>query len=235
MKELDGRPPTSHFHVQSAYDSLLSTLELNFFITKYYEMKDRDGKEVSVFALNNGLCQQEAITFGRPTGKREHRLYFVERFFDFTPIVVAYVRANQEIVCGGCGTKHSFELLGAIQAFDMLCPTCKSSRCVVVNLSRKYEKLIQEVSAETLLPPTELGILQTLHNEKRKMFANEIAAELDCSYQLVGKRSLNLADRDLIDRDKNDQGRRIFEIRTEAEEVYFTKSSDDKLRFDDQD
>jgi hypothetical protein len=34
MGELAGRPPTSHFHALIDYDSVLSTLELNFFITK---------------------------------------------------------------------------------------------------------------------------------------------------------------------------------------------------------
>jgi len=55
MQMIKGRPPTSHFHAVSEFDSLLSTLELNFFLTKYFEMKDRDGRKVSVFALNFGL------------------------------------------------------------------------------------------------------------------------------------------------------------------------------------
>lgn len=232
MQEIKGRPPTSHFHVASAYDEILSTLELNFFITKYYEMKDRDGREVSVYALNNGLCQSEAIAFGRPTGSREHRLYFVERVFDYTPLLLGYVRANQEIVCSGCNAKHSFDLLAAIQAYDMLCPSCKAGRCRVVNLSRKYEALIQEISPESLLPPTELGILQTLHDANRALFANDIAQELDCSYQLVGKRSKHLAERSLVSRN-TEQGRRVFSIRPEAQELYFTPSSDDKLDFGD--
>ena len=67
-----GRPPTSHFHVITAFDSLLSTLELNFFVTKYYEMKDRDGREVSVYALNFGLCERYSIALEGPEdfGKR---------------------------------------------------------------------------------------------------------------------------------------------------------------------
>jgi hypothetical protein len=79
MRNIAGRPPTSHFHVLTEFDSLLSTLELNFFLTKYFEMKDRDGRKVSVFALNFGLCEKHSIEFGRPAGKREYRLYFVER------------------------------------------------------------------------------------------------------------------------------------------------------------
>ncbi|MCE5211478.1 MAG: MarR family transcriptional regulator [Deltaproteobacteria bacterium] len=231
MSELPGRPPTSHFHVVTDYDPVLSTLELNFFLTKYYEMKDRDGRDVSVYALNYGLCQQQAISFGRPMKKREHRLYFVERIFDYSPIIASYIKVNQEIVCDSCGRRHDHEMLPAIQTFDMLCPGCKTGKCKIVNLSRKYERLIKEVSEENLLPATELGILKTLHDERRTMFAKEIAAELDCSYQLVGKRGRNLSERDLISREENEQGRRVFEIKDGAEAIYFMPDPNDNMDF----
>jgi hypothetical protein len=213
------------------YDSVLSTLELNFFLTKYYEMKDRDGNEVSVYALHYGLCQQQTISFGRPREKREHRLYFVERIFDFSPIIASYIKVNQEIVCDQCGHRHSYELFSAIQAYEMLCPKCKKGTCRVVNLSRKYEQLIKSVDDENLLPDTELGILKTLHDERKRMFAREIATELDCSYQLIGKRGRNLAERDLVHREENEKGRRVFEISKTAEEVYFTVVPQDKMDF----
>jgi hypothetical protein len=231
MRDLPGRPPTSHFHAKVEYDAVLSTLELNFFLTKYYEMKDRDGRDVSVYALNYGLCQQEAITFGRPREKREHRVYFVERIFDFTPIIISYIKVNQEIVCDHCRQRHGHEMLPAIQAFDMLCPECRAGTCHLVNLSRKYERLIRAIANENLLPGTELGILKTLHDERKRMFAMEIASELDCSYQLVGKRGRNLAERGLVLRDENDRGRRVFEITATAEDVYFTDSPDDAIDF----
>ena len=107
MQKIRGRPPTSHFHVVSEFDALLSTLELNFFVTKYFEMKDRDGRKVSVFALNFGLCEKHSIEFGRPVGEREFRLYFVERIFDdsgITPFI--FLQANQEIKCASCGAVY---------------------------------------------------------------------------------------------------------------------------------
>jgi len=234
LSELSGRPPTSHFHIASSYDDILSTLELNFFVSKYYEMKDRDGREVSVYSLNYGLCQQQAINFGKPKGKREHRLYFVERIFDYTPIILSYIKVNQEIICNKCGTKHDHDKLPAIQAFDMLCIACKEGTCKVINLSKKYENLINEISDESLLPQTELGILKTLHDERREMFAKEIASELDCSYQLVGRRGKNLADRNLVGRDENDQGRRVFKIGQNAEEIYFSEAKDTEFDFGDE-
>ncbi len=231
MRDFAGRPPTSHFHVVTDYDPVLSSLELNFFITKYYEMKDRDGREVSVYSFNYGLCQQQTIAFGRPREKREHRLYFVERIFDFSPIIISYIKVNQEIVCEDCGHRHGHEMLPAIKAFDMLCPQCKKGICRVVNLSRKYERLIKSVSDESLLPSAEIGILKTLHDERRSMFAKEIASELDCSYQLIGKRGKILADRDLVLRDENEKGRRVFEISSTAEDVYFKDVADDSMDF----
>jgi DNA-binding MarR family transcriptional regulator len=226
MKEITGRPPTSHFHILSEFESILSSLELNFFLTKYYEMRDRDGREVSVYALNYGLCQQESISFGRPREKREQRLYFVERIFDYSYIIRSYLTMNQEIICDFCGTKHKAESLSALEQYDMLCPTCKKGICKVVNLSRKYADLINQVSENALLPQTELGILKTLHDERQEMFAKQIALELDCSYQLVGKRGRNLSDRELVVRTENESGRRVFQISEKATKTYFENNSE---------
>lgn len=126
-------------------------------------------------------------------------------------------------------------MLAAIQTFEMLCPRCKQGTCHLVNLSRKYERLIRSVADENLLPNTELGILKTLHDERKRMFAGEIAAELDCSYQLVGKRGRNLAERDLVVRETNEKGRRVFEISTTAEGVYFAESAEDAMEFEAKD
>jgi len=234
MREIIGRPPTSHFHVISEYESVLSSLELNFFLTKYYEMKDRDGKEVSIYALNFGLCQQESINFGRPRDKREYRLYFVERIFDYSPIVSTYLAMNQEIVCDNCGEKHEASDLPTLEKYGMLCPQCRDGNCKIINLSKKYGDLIKEVSKDSLLPQTELGMLKTLHDERTNMFANQIAAELDCSYQLIGKRGRNLSERELVERTENIKGRRIFRITDEAEYIYF-KDNEDQDNFDFED
>ncbi|MBE7176713.1 MAG: hypothetical protein INR69_09930 [Mucilaginibacter polytrichastri] len=234
MQELTGRPPTSHFYISSKFEAVLSSLELNFFLTKYYEMKDRDGKEATVYALNYGLCQQESISFGRPQEKREHRLYYVERIFDYSYIITSYLKLNQEIVCDSCGAKHESESLTAIQQFGMLCPRCKIGTCKIINLSRKYADLIRTVSADTLLPETDLGILKILNDERENLFAKQIAAELDCSYQLVGKRGKNLSEKNLVYRLENENGRRVFKISDKATNIYFeTETTRDEFDFDD--
>lgn len=229
MRDLPGTPPTSHFHVATELESLLATLELNFFLTKYYEMSDRDGHKVAVYALSFGLCQKYAIAFGRPTDRREHRLYFVERIFDYASLMRNFIKKNQEIRCTKCDATFEVDKLDALKIYDMRCPKCQAGTCVLTNLSRKYESLLKSVAPELLLPATELGILQTLKTEKRPMYAGEIAAEMDKSYQLVGKRGRMLAERGLVERSWNEHDRRVFEITNLAAVSYFTDDATDAL------
>jgi DNA-binding transcriptional ArsR family regulator len=139
------------------------------------------------------------------------------------------MQQNQENRCTNCGTTYELEKLDALKMFGMQCPTCRSGTCAVTNLSRKYQALLDAVSPELLLPSTELGILQILETEKRAMYAGEIASELDKSYQLVGRRGKTLAERDLVKRGNNDQGRRTFEITKLAETSYFPPATGDTL------
>ena len=227
-KGIPGRTPSSHFHISKSLEASLRTLELNFFLTLYYEMKDRDGNKVSVYALNHGLCMKYTIAFGRPSGHREHRLYFVERIFDYTSIVRRFLESNQEIKCNCCSTLYSLDKVDGLAMFDMLCPTCRRGTCEVINLSKKYESVIRSVDPALLLPATELGMLETLYTENREMVASEIAGELDCSYQLVGKRGRNLAERGLVSRDKNEANRRVFSITDDARNDYFN-NNDERL------
>jgi hypothetical protein len=227
LRELPGRPQTSHFYVVSELESLLSTLELNFFLTKYFEMKDKDGRSVSLFALNYGLCAKYQISFGRPEGKRQYRYYFAERVFDNTTILRRYLQVNQEIKCTGCDEVFGLEMLPSIQLFGMLCPSCKSGECQVNNLSKKYETMLTKISPELLLPETELGILETLFVEN-DIGASEIAGELDCSYQLVGKRGKIMEDRGLLHRRMFDNRRR-FRLTAQAVRDYFDDNDDRRL------
>ncbi|WP_287982058.1 helix-turn-helix domain-containing protein [Acidiphilium sp.] len=226
---LSGRTPSSHFYVITPLESTLRTLELNFFVTLYYEMKDRDGNKVAIFALNYGLCQKHTITFGRPSGQREFRLYFIERIFDQTATVRKFLEMNQEIRCNHCNELYDIDKLNSLMLYSMLCPSCKKGTCEVINLSRKYERIIQSVNPSLLLPTTELGILETLYTENREMLTSEIAVELDCSYQLIGKRARNLAERGLVTREKNDSNRRILSLTRSALDEYFIDNDERKL------
>lgn len=230
--KISGTPPTSHFHVPTQYEALLTTLELNFFLTKYFEMADRDGRKVAVFALNAGLCDKYEVTFGRPVGEREFRLYFVERIFDYSPQMISYLKNNQEIVCDNCDTRFEYGDLDKLKFFSMRCPRCLGGTCRVTNLSKKYEAELQSVSKELLLPSTELGILQTLDAAQARMRAGEIAEELDCSYQLVWRRAKNLEDRRLVSRETGDDGKRAYSLTSLAKSSYFGSGNTDDLKLE---
>ena len=61
------------------------------------------------------------------------------------------------------------------------------------------------------------------------MYPGEIAAELDKSHQLVGRRGKNLAEKGLVRRERNEHGRRVFEITNLAEASYFARTPADEL------
>src|SRR3569833_4470030 len=103
------------------------------------------------------------------------------------------MESNQEIKCKNCNEVYGLDKLEGLVMYDMLCPKCKEGICEVINLSKKYESVLQRVDPSLMLPATELGILEALYTEERDMVAADIAGELDCSYQLVGKRGRNLA------------------------------------------
>ncbi|MBD8534911.1 methyltransferase family protein [Plantibacter sp. CFBP 13570] len=228
LRELEGRAPSSHFHISVDRESLLNSLELNFFVTKYYVMSDRDGNKVAVYSLNYGLCQARTIEFGRPRGTREkrYRQYYAERVFDYTPLLDAYVRTNQEITCDSCGARQDVEQLSALRAYGMLCPVCRVGTCTVINLSRKYETVLRSVSDSSLLPAVELGILQALDSEGRPLNPSDVAEELDCSYQLVGRRAKNLDERGLIQRNQDASSRRVYVPTDLARSVYFNAAGE---------
>jgi predicted transcriptional regulator len=226
-----GRTYSSHFYVCQDFEDLLASLELNFFVTKYFEQSDRAGTRVSIYALNYGLCTKYQIGFGRPAERREDRLYFVERMFDYNSLLRAYMAENQEIKCDGCGAEFDVAMLPALKMLHMRCPSCRDGICHVVNLSRKYGDILESIRPELLLPDAEIGILQTLHSEKRNMVAAEIAGELDCSGQLVGRRAKNLAERSLVTREHTGSVYR-YKITPQAEAAYFVDPHASDLNLD---
>jgi hypothetical protein len=222
------RPFASHFYVSHDYDELLQTLETSFFITKYFEQSDREGIRVSIYALNYGLCGKYQISFGRPSERREDRLYFVDRRFDYNSLARAYINQNQEVKCTNCSVEFDLAMLPALKMFHMRCPSCGEGECKILNLSKKYEDVIDAIGAELLLPETELAIMQTLYNEKKPLVASEIADDLDCSGQLVGRRGKNLAERRLVERTYAGQVYR-YDLTEQAKSAYFSDPSSSEL------
>lgn len=234
FKRIRGTAPTSHFHIALDHESLLSSLELSFFLTKYTVLKNRDGNSVAVYALNYGLCQIAKIEFGKPAGTRVQRFrqYYAERVFDYTSILDKYVATNQEITCPECQAHHNADRLPVMRAYNMLCPSCHKGTCIVTNLSRKYEDLLKSVSESSLLPSVELQILHTVHFASEELNPQAIASELDCSHQLVGRRAKNLNERGLVTRDFDSSNRRIYQATDLANSVYFNELDANAVDYD---
>ena len=89
--------------------------------------------------------------------------------------------------------------------------------------------MLERIQDELLLPKTEIGILQTLHSENEPKRPAFVAAELDCSYQLVGKRAVKLEERGLVKRKQDGHEHRILEITDLAKNSYFSSSEAQQL------
>jgi hypothetical protein len=205
---------SSHFCVATEWEMLLETLELNFFLTRYQNTLTIAGKKVSVFSLNYGLCRKHHITFGRGN---EGSPYYLTPRFDYTRLLIDHMGSSQEIKCSACGAVFPSEQLDALRLFDMACPTCKKGTCQVRSLVRVYARELAEADRGAQLPATELGILLTLAASDTGLRPKEIAAELDCSYQLVARRGTQLKQRGLVEYNRG-QPLKITQL---ARDVYF--------------
>ena len=214
------KPFTSHFYIDKNLESLLSTLELNFFITKYNEQKNQDAHLVTVFSLNYGLCQKEDIYFG----KGSHWKYVIQRRFNYSDILKGYIDSAKKIKCTSCGSSFSMEYLDKLELFDMLCPNCKKGKCEVLNVEVELPKIDPDIQLQEF----DLKLLNALNIEEPQ-FASLLAQELDCSYQKVTKRVMFLQkdDLDLI-KTKHETcyeeygPRTYYYLTDEAKEIYFS-------------
>ncbi len=125
-----GNPPTSHFLVQPSLESVFRSLEANFLITRYKEMRDKNGNHVIVYALNYGLVEANRMSWGYPAG-REYRNYFVQRCFDYSRAIQEFLGQKQTIRCEQCLACFPMENHDGIKMFDWLCPGCKQGKCQV--------------------------------------------------------------------------------------------------------
>jgi len=214
-------PPASHFSISKELEPFLSSLEFNFLISRYHEMRDKDGNDVYIIALFYGLCEAEKIPWGYPTGRRDDRSYFVQRCFSYNALLQEFLAKKQTIRCKRCGASHPMDDKAAIERFGWLCPECKAGQCIVVNLVDDYKEEIDSLNQELMLEETELEILQALNSERKPMRANEISEFVDKSYQLVGRRTSKLKELGYVDK-KHINGHMHNEITERAIGIYFS-------------
>jgi hypothetical protein len=178
-----GHPPTSHFVVSSALTDVFRSLESNFLLSKYKDTRDKDGKSVAVYALYYGLTESERLAWGYPPG-REYRNYFVQRCFDFTGAIHAFLARNQTIRCASCGKSYPLEQKESFELYRWRFPECPDGLCAVVNLADDFEAEVAQLHKDLMLEGVELDILNTLNSEQKLMLAGEISALIDVTYQL---------------------------------------------------
>jgi DNA-binding transcriptional ArsR family regulator len=183
-------------------------------------MRNKDGQDVTIYALSYGLCEAERFPWGYPSGRRDDRSYFVQRCFDYTRAIHQFLSKNQTIRCDNCAACFSMDQSDKFEFYKWRCPECNSGKCSVVNLGEEFRKEVEVLDEKIMLDPVELQILETLHEENSPMRAGEISMLLDRTYQLVGKRTEKLRDMGLVDKDKS-EGFIKSEITDRAEAIYF--------------
>jgi hypothetical protein len=213
-------PPVSHFSVTPALEKVLSSLELNFLVSKYHEMRNKDGEDVTIYALSFGLCEAERLPWGYPSGRRDDRSYFVQRCFDYTRAIHQFLSKNQTIRCDNCTACFSMDQRDKFEFFKWRCPDCDLGKCQIINLGEEFRQEVEVLDEKVMLDPVELQILESLHEERTAMRAGEISMLLDTTYQLVGKRTEKLRDMGLVDKEWKD-GFNRSEITDRAESIYF--------------
>lgn len=213
-------PYCSHFYFQPNLEHFLRTLELNFFITKYNELVNKDGNKVSIYGINYGLARSENLKWGKPEGN-QFRSYFVERPFDFNKDIEDFLRESKKIVClnSSCDKTYPYEELAFLQYNKMRCIECQSP-VEVRSFSESISSEISKIDNAKLLPKLELMILHELNKADDHLLARDIAEELDASSQLIAKRAEKLDRKGLVFRDKSDALIK-YSITNKAIEGYF--------------
>ncbi|MEC3839389.1 hypothetical protein [Bacillus amyloliquefaciens] len=222
--------PSSHFFINKEYEKFLHSLELNYFVSKYYEQADRDGIVISIYAINYGLCREQNINFGRPKGHTKYRKYFISRHFNYDKVLQQYLIEQKHFVCTECGYEYQYSDYDILQKIGMMCYSgCKKTGAIKESFKFKDENLFEGIKREKLLPEIELDILHVLsQNKKASLYASLIARELDCSHQLVSKRSEKLQNAELIRKGNeviDGVQRRIYELTEKAKVLYFSNET----------
>lgn len=221
FNDLQGTPPTSHFTVSPELEDVFSSLESNFFLSRYKNMRDKNGKNVILYTFFLGLCESERMVWGYPLG-RPFRHYFQQRCFEYTRAIHQFLSQNSTIKCLNCSTCHSMELKPSLELYKWQCPTCNEGVCEITNLSDDFKEEVEKLNQEIMLEPVELEIISTINDEERKMRAGEISALIDTTYQLVGHRTSKLQDMGLITKDTDESNSRMLSELTErCKDTYF--------------
>ncbi len=216
--------PTSHFYLPKDYEKYISTLELNYIVTKYFEQSDRDGSKVSIFALNYGLCVDNNIGFGRPKGDRK---YYITRAFNYIDVVNNFLKAYKVYVCDNCKHKYEYDDYETVQKANNVC----FQGCFQKSTFKELYTFANDIKpkglqSEKRIPEIQFDVLVTI-NEIEDPYATSISQELDCSYQMVNAATRKLLAKELITRKQKSvdgKTRNVYALTMEAHDLYLTST-----------
>lgn len=212
-------PYSSHFYLKDSEAKYVDTLELNFFISKYMELKDKDGKQVNVYCLNYGLCQKNGILWGKPQGQK-YAKYFVQRPFDMTISLHEFLIGSKSIQCISCKKHFTQDQIPLLEFSHYKCNVCGGDVVVSPVLDEKLKKKLRTINGRELLPAVETRILMYLCKREDSFYARDMAEELDLSKQSVAIICRNLEKRyGYVDR-KKDGGVYTYSATEKAKEYY---------------
>lgn len=198
-KELTGtnydpkNPCTTHFYFSPKLEQYLATLELNFFISKYNVLSDKDGNESSIYCINYGLAKKMNFYWGIPKNVANPRKYFIERPFDFNNLVVDFFKNTKSIHCSNseCNRIFTEQQKNALEMYDFKCPTC-GQKVIEEKISSDILESISKIKKEDCMPLPEIKILNKLKILNKKVHVRDLTEELDFSRQLIHWRSRKL-------------------------------------------
>ncbi|MCF6340051.1 MAG: hypothetical protein L3J10_04760 [Sulfurimonas sp.] len=169
--------PSNYLYINEELESVLKTLEFNFFITKYSQQKDREGNDISVFSLNYGLCMDNNIIYD----EKSDRKFRIERVFDYNKLLNKWMNDSKELVCTECNFKYPIEQKDVFVKFKMPCTSCGKVVELKPVINEKQKNLFLKIPK---IPKKEFEILNTLNN-KSPLRAYELGLELDRTYQSI--------------------------------------------------
>lgn len=213
--------PSNYLYFIPEYEELIASLELNFFITKFTQQKDRGSgtgnsyispKEVSVYTINYGLCQSEDIIFD----EKSDRKFRIERVFDFNNLINSWANSQKKILCNTCGAEHSLDKLDAIKMLGMICPACGKKTCEIITNEIKI------VESPKQVPEKYFQVLNSLQIEDG-LTVRDIALEIDYNRWTVSAliRNDRILQTERYIECKNINGKKHYYITNEAIKLFF--------------
>lgn len=183
--------PSHYLFIKRENELFLSTLEINFFITRISEQKDKGdyknnkfiSNDIIVYTINYGLCQKENIIYDEPNNRK----YRIERLFDYNKLIEEWVNNSAIVKCTKCGFEYEMSEWETIKDFNCLCRKCNTLQSceLIMGYKNKPNAFKEEkIQKRGGLGNEQLRIIHSLYIENN-LSESLIASELDVSQETI--------------------------------------------------